>query len=139
MADYEIGYKKPPKDSQFRQGRSGNPKGRPKIPNNLASEVYAACNEKVRVKDGKVSREITKLQAYLIQLTNKAASGDVKAGKELLRLHQAVGVGQFETAIKTPRIIVEFVKAKNGRGAHPIPAEPTVVGDEEEEEEGEDS
>ncbi len=28
--DYEIGYKKPPKGSQFKSGQSGNPKGRQK-------------------------------------------------------------------------------------------------------------
>ena len=27
--DYEIGYKKPPKNGQFKKGQSGNPKGRP--------------------------------------------------------------------------------------------------------------
>ena len=28
MSDYEVGYGKPPKASQFRKGQSGNPKGR---------------------------------------------------------------------------------------------------------------
>ena len=29
-AKYEVGYRKPPTASQFKPGRSGNPKGRPK-------------------------------------------------------------------------------------------------------------
>jgi hypothetical protein len=28
--DYEVGYKKPPKATQFKPGQSGNPAGRPK-------------------------------------------------------------------------------------------------------------
>ena len=28
--DYEVGYGKPPKNTQFQKGVSGNPKGRPK-------------------------------------------------------------------------------------------------------------
>lgn len=28
--DYEVGYKRPPREHQFKPGQSGNPKGRPK-------------------------------------------------------------------------------------------------------------
>ena len=30
LADYDTGYKKPPKTSQFKKGTSGNPSGRPR-------------------------------------------------------------------------------------------------------------
>jgi len=30
MSDYEVGYKKPPRHSQFKPGNRGNPKGRGK-------------------------------------------------------------------------------------------------------------
>ena len=30
LDDYEVGYGKPPKNTQFRKGVSGNPRGRPK-------------------------------------------------------------------------------------------------------------
>ena len=30
MVDDDVGYRKPPKHSQFKKGKSGNPKGRPK-------------------------------------------------------------------------------------------------------------
>ena len=42
MADeYEVGYGKPPKDSQFKKGESGNKRGRPKGVKNLKTEVDA--------------------------------------------------------------------------------------------------
>jgi len=109
MNDYDIGFGKPPKESQFKPGRSGNPKGRQKKIKNITGDLYAVLNEKVLIKDGRGSRKITKLQAYLLQLANKAASGDLKAGKELMRLHQAVDVGHLEEVIKAPKIIVQFV------------------------------
>jgi len=33
--DKKVGYKKPPKKTQFKKGKSGNPKGRPKKSNHL--------------------------------------------------------------------------------------------------------
>jgi hypothetical protein len=29
-SDYRVGYKKPPRETQFRSGQSGNPNGRPR-------------------------------------------------------------------------------------------------------------
>ena len=36
---YEVGYGRPPKDSQFRPGQSGNPAGRRKGVRNLMTDV----------------------------------------------------------------------------------------------------
>ena len=30
MTDYDVGYRKPPKQSKFKKGETGNPRGRPK-------------------------------------------------------------------------------------------------------------
>lgn len=83
---YEVGYRKPPRQTRFRKGRSGNPKGRPRGSQNLSSVVAKVGRERVKVTSERGSHSITKLEASLIQLANKAASGDLRAIRDLLNL-----------------------------------------------------
>jgi Family of unknown function (DUF5681) len=112
--DYQTGFGKPPKRTQFKPGRSGNPKGRPKGRKNLASIVDAACQQKVRVKDGRGHRTVSKIDLLVMQLMNKAASGDVKAIKEMVRLYEATGAASL-SGMRPPALIVNFIKAKDGK------------------------
>ena len=45
-ADYDIGYGKPPEDTRFKKGQSGNPRGRPKKqPKDVAAPLPTCMNE----------------------------------------------------------------------------------------------
>jgi hypothetical protein len=95
---YEVGYRKPPKATQFQPGRSGNPKGRPKGLVTLASALEAAVSERVVVTENGRSRSLSKLEVVVKQAVNKAASGDLRAMQfvaQLLTLHP---LGQPEPA-----------------------------------------
>jgi len=81
---YEVGFGKPPKGTQFRKGKSGNPKGRPKGKPNLATIINRTLQAKVIIKENGRRREVTKYEAGLIQLSNKAASGDLPALKVVI-------------------------------------------------------
>ena len=87
---YEVGYAKPPQYTRFRRGQSGNPKGRPKGLQSFARLARQAFNEKIAIKENGERRIITKLQAALKQLANKAASGDATAIREVLRVQAAI-------------------------------------------------
>ncbi len=50
--DYEVGYARPPKHTQFRKGQTGNPRGRPKSRKSGSTDVSELLNEPVRVKTG---------------------------------------------------------------------------------------
>jgi hypothetical protein len=81
-----VGYRKPPKNTQFQKGISGNPKGRPKGSKNIATIVDKTGRERITITENGRQRTITKKEAVVLQLTNKAASGDMKAIREHVHL-----------------------------------------------------
>lgn len=77
---YEVGYGKPPKHTRFQKGRSGNPRGRPRGSKGWITLVREAVSAKVEVREnGRPLRKITKLEAAVTQLVNRAAGGDLRA------------------------------------------------------------
>jgi hypothetical protein len=79
----ESGYCNPPKHTRFTKGQSGNPKGRPKGSQNLATILAKAGRQRIRVTENGRTRYITKFEASMLQLMNQAVAGDLKAIREL--------------------------------------------------------
>ena len=79
-----VGRGHPPKHTQFRKGKSGNPKGRPKGSKNMSTYLMEAAHDQVSATIGGKTRTISKLQATAMQLATKAASGDQAAINKLL-------------------------------------------------------
>ncbi|MEW9922579.1 DUF5681 domain-containing protein, partial [Marimonas sp. MJW-29] len=61
--DYEVGYGKPPKSAQFKPGKSGNPKGRPKGSLDFKTHVQEMLSRQVTITDGGKRRRISALEA----------------------------------------------------------------------------
>ncbi len=85
-SEYPVGYGRPPARTRFKKGQSGNPKGRPKGSLNLATVLERTLRERVVVNENGRRRELTKLEAAIKQLVNKAALGDPTALRQLLAL-----------------------------------------------------
>ena len=86
------GYGKPPKSGQFKKGHSGNPKGRDKKSADLTTIIRKSAKERVVVQENGTRKSITKGEAAIKQLFNKATSGDQRAIKlmlDLLNSHEA--------------------------------------------------
>jgi hypothetical protein len=84
--DYEVGKGRPPLHSQFKPGRSGNPKGRPKGARNLATDLAEELAERVQVREGGRQRSLSKQRALLKALFAKALQGDARAGGMIISL-----------------------------------------------------
>ena len=81
-----VGYGMPPKDTRFKKGASGNPKGRPKGTRNVAAVFAKTLREKVVINEHGQRKTITKLEAAIKQFVNKAAGGDLRALQMLVNL-----------------------------------------------------
>jgi Family of unknown function (DUF5681) len=92
-----VGYSSPPVNTRFKKGQSGNPKGRPKGSFNLSRLFIKTLREKVIINENGKRKKVTKLEAALKQLVNKAASGDLRAINHLAEL-----AGDFESKQNMP-------------------------------------
>ena len=75
-SDYEIGYGKPPQRTQFKQGQSGNPKGRPKKLKEFEKLMDRELSATIRISEGGQMRTITKGEALVKTVINEALKGD---------------------------------------------------------------
>jgi hypothetical protein len=90
MSGYKVGYGKPPKTRQFKKGKSGNPRGRPKGSLNLATDLTAELGEHITVREDGRPRKVSKQRALIKSLMAKALQGDVRAMASLLALYARV-------------------------------------------------
>lgn len=89
--EYQVGYGKPPKHSQFKKGRSGNPRGRPKGSKNLATDVREVLALPVPISEGGKQSTVSTQMAMLMRLREQALKGDARAMDRFLTLAQAHG------------------------------------------------
>jgi len=115
--DYEVGYGRPPKATQFKKGQSGNPKGRPKGRVNLITAVQAELEERIVITENGQTRSITKGEAVAKQLVRKAVSGDVKAIPLVIGLHEraVLGVEEEDVSLEQDRELLRKALERYGQ------------------------
>jgi hypothetical protein len=77
--DYEVGYGKPPKNTQFQKGVSGNPKGRPKNSLNFDDELIRESNSLMAINENGRRKRISKHKVAVKQLMKQAMTGRTQA------------------------------------------------------------
>jgi hypothetical protein len=99
MSKYEIGYKKPPKHTQFKKGVCPNPRGRGKRsePIEFGEIIKKVLHEKIEFCKKGVRRKASRLELAIRQLVSKAANGDLDSAATLLKLRAHAAKDPLET------------------------------------------
>jgi Family of unknown function (DUF5681) len=87
--NYEVGYGKPPKANRFKQGQSGNPKGRPKGSKNAATISRETLDRKIAIREGGKTRMVSVREGILLKLAEDALKGNIKTAGFLFNLDRA--------------------------------------------------
>jgi hypothetical protein len=87
--DYEVGYGKPPKHTQFRKGQSGNPKGRPPGAKGLSTIARETMTEKMPVRAGGIEKKMPRIEALIFRMFESAMKGNMRAAADLMKLYAA--------------------------------------------------
>ena len=85
---YEVGYGRPPKDTQFKKGVSGNPKGRPRRPANFREQFLREARLLVVITENGRTVRMPKYDVAIRQLMHKAMKGDPNALKLFMCLYK---------------------------------------------------
>jgi hypothetical protein len=84
-ATHKTGYRKPPKEHQFKPDQSGNRKGRPKGSKNTATLLREILDRKIDVRSGSTVRKISVREAMLTRFAESALKGDTKSAAFLFQ------------------------------------------------------
>jgi hypothetical protein len=94
---YDVGYRRPPQDTRFAPGRSGNPRGRPKGSKNkpvneesLASIFLDEAHRLVNISDGEKPISVTMARAVSRSVSVNAAKGKYRQQRLFLEYYDKV-------------------------------------------------
>ncbi len=90
-ADHTVGYKSPPKKTQFKKGKSGNPKGRPKGSRPIGAVLQEILGQRIPVTENGKTRRVPALEVMLRRLANDAMRNEPVALKLILSMVDRYG------------------------------------------------
>ena len=90
----DVGYGKPPRAHQFKPGKSGNPKGRPKGAKSAETILHELLQQKISLNERGKARKITIHEGIFRRIIEDCLKGNTKAAAFLLNRHHAMTSGE---------------------------------------------
>jgi hypothetical protein len=120
--DFEVGYKRPPVQSRFRPGQSGNTRGRQKGVRNFSTDVKATLAGLVALNEKGKAKRVSTQEAALLRLKEKALKGDMRSLEQLIRLAQIFndngpnpGLSEQDIAVEDREILEAYAESLRSR------------------------
>ena len=106
--DDEVGYKRPPKQTQWKKGQCGNPKRQyQRAPRGTVALIDAAFEKQIAIVEKGESRRVSVFEAILLQLWTKEISGDKRATAVRLKYQEFVAQQSGSSKIIIERVYQE--------------------------------
>jgi hypothetical protein len=90
--NYKVGYGKPPEETRFKAGQSGNPAGRPVGRKSARAIFEEVLLEPREVRLGGTRAMVTSIEALFRDMRARAFRGDARARADLLKLAEKHGL-----------------------------------------------
>lgn len=84
--DYQVGYGKPPVETRFKPGESGNPRGRPKRIPTLPELIQREAKRRIEIVEDGERHRVTKLDALAKRLLQGALKGNARDTQQVIQL-----------------------------------------------------
>ena len=96
----DVGYGRPPRDHQFKPGKSGNPKGRPKGTKSEETILRELLQQKISLNERGKARRITIHEGIFRRIIEDCLKGNTKSAAFILNRHHALTSGEpMETGL----------------------------------------
>lgn len=82
--EYNVGYGKPPRHTRFKKGESGNPKGRPKPPENMSDAIAKAFSSYIEIKENGKIKRVKAMEAIAKKVLAEALKGNSAILRKIL-------------------------------------------------------
>lgn len=141
---YEVGYGRPPKQYQFKRGRTANPAGiNQHMSRSIARDMKLALerelNKPIKIRQGKRSITVRQTMAGIIKLVRQFVEGSPRGRRDLILLCEKLGVelinrdalqGALEDVLSAEdeALLADFVRRHGGEypvRADAVPSLPT--------------
>lgn len=89
MSEYEVGFGKPPRETRFKPGKSGNPRGRPKkTASQLEKLVRRVLDAPMQYRENGRTKTATRSEVAIKLQVQRAIKGSIAAAELLLAMRK---------------------------------------------------